>query len=85
MEARRALLIGKRVTITASKNKSVKGMCGIVKDETKNTFTILTEKGNKKVIKKQCVFEFEIEGKKIQVKGEEINKRPEDRVGMKTE
>jgi len=58
----KAGLIGKKIKIVESKNKSLSGIEGIVIDETRNTFTI--ENGvRKKIIKEQCI--FEIDGKII--------------------
>jgi len=83
MDARRALLIGKRVRVIASKNISLTGISGVVEDETRNTLLIRTGKEIKKVPKKQCTFEFEIGEEKVTIRGDEIQKRPEERVGMK--
>ena len=51
------ILIGSRIKIIKSSNKQLEGMSGEVVDETKNTIIIKTEKGIKKVIRKQIKIE----------------------------
>jgi RNase P/RNase MRP subunit p29 len=51
-----------------------------VVDETKSTVTVKTETGEKKLIKAQCDFIFTKGGARIRVKGELLEKRPEDRI-----
>lgn len=65
-------LIGKKIKIIESKNKTNKGIKGKVIDETKNTITI----DDKKFIKKNIT--FEIDGKIIE--GKDIMFRPEERI-----
>ena len=68
-------LIGKKIKIIDSKNKSLIGIKGFVINETKNL--IFIENGKlRKVIKDQCV--FDVEGKIIE--GKDIAKRPEERI-----
>jgi ribonuclease P protein subunit POP4 len=60
------------------------GVKGLVVDETKNTLTIETEKGMKKIQKKGSVFIFKISSeKKVKVNGNKIAVRPEDRLKLK--
>ena len=47
------LKIGSNIEIKESKNKSLIGLKGKVIDETKNMFTIETQKGIKKIMKSQ--------------------------------
>ncbi|HLD89171.1 MAG TPA: ribonuclease P protein subunit [Candidatus Nanoarchaeia archaeon] len=78
--------IGKDVKIIESENRKNIGIHGKVIDETKNTFMIKTndDKNSKKrllrIIKNQNTFEFAIEGKKMMINGNEILKRPEERI-----
>lgn len=72
-------LIGLNVKIT-SKNIS---MDGKIIDETKNMFTIRTKKGDKKIIKKNCKIEFDIDNEKIEIDGEHLAKRPDERIKTK--
>lgn len=78
-------LIGLRVRISSSKNKSLKGLSGIVVDETHNTLVIKTENGKEKiVIKKVCVFDFTLpDGTVVSVDGRLLTGRPEDRIKKK--
>ncbi len=70
------MLIGKHAEVIDAKNKSLVGIKGKIIDETKNTITIETKKGAKKIIKNQVTIKVNdkvIEGKKIA-------KRMEDRL-----
>lgn len=69
-------LIGKKIKITESKNKSLVGIKGTVVDETKNLIFVEEGKKTRKIVKDQCV--FDVEGKKIF--GKDITKRPEERI-----
>lgn len=71
-------LIGQYITITESKNKSLINIKGKIVDETRNTLTIKTSKGEKKLIKNSIKFETmngKIDGKKIIGKPENRIKR----------
>jgi ribonuclease P protein subunit POP4 len=77
-------LIGLEVEIRKSTNKSQIGIKGRVVDETYNMLVIETEKGEKKVEKKSCVFVFKLpNGKKVEVEGWVLVGRPEDRIKKK--
>lgn len=77
-------LIGLEVEVLDSTNKYQKGIKGKVIDETYNTLVIETEKGEKRVSKKDCVFAFKLpDGKKILVEGWVIVGKPEDRIKKK--
>jgi len=77
-------LIGLEVEIRKSRNKSQVGIKGRVVDETYNMLVIETEKGEKKVEKKSCVFVFKLpNGKKVEVEGWVLVGRPEDRIKKK--
>jgi len=56
------------------------GMKGKVIDETKNTITVQTAKGAKRLIKGQHTFTFILEEKKVIVEGSLLQQRPEDRI-----
>jgi ribonuclease P protein subunit POP4 len=58
----------------------VSGFSGKVVDESKNTFTVLSEGKEKTVPKKGNDFRFARNGEKIDVKGSDILHRPEDRI-----
>ena len=54
-------IIGLQATVVASKNISQEGLTGNIIDETKNTITIKTKKGIKKLIKEQITIRIQIE------------------------
>jgi len=69
-------LIGKKIKIIESKNKTLVGIKGIVVDETKNLIFVEDGKKTRKIVKDQCV--FDVEGKKVS--GKDITNRPEERI-----
>ncbi|MCC7575065.1 ribonuclease P protein subunit [Candidatus Woesearchaeota archaeon] len=71
--------IGKKIKITKSTMKHQQGVEGIIVNETKNTFTILSDGKEKKILKNKK--EFMIEETKIN--GKKIQKRPEERIKIK--
>lgn len=73
-------LIGTNINIEKSTQKELIGKKGVVIDETMNTFKIKTPIKDIVVQKKGCVFEFEIDGKKITMDGEKLQLRPQDRL-----
>ncbi|WP_286679479.1 ribonuclease P protein component 1 [Methanobacterium sp. 42_16] len=75
-------LVGLEVEITHSLHGDLKGIHGRVVDETKNTITIEDGEGYEKIIPKGSVtFEFTLpNGVTIELKGEIIVSRPEDRI-----
>jgi ribonuclease P protein subunit POP4 len=79
----RGELIGLRVSIARAKNKSLEGIKGKVVDETKNLLVIQTKRGEKKILKEQAIFRFELEGKLIEVNGRLLVGRPEERLKKK--
>jgi len=73
----RETLIGRRIRVIDSKNKSLVGIEGRVIDETKNTIKIIDKKNKEKtLVKKQITFELD----SIVVEGEKIAKRIEERI-----
>jgi len=46
-------MIGRKIIVSEAKNKSLIGITGRVIDETKNLFILETEKGEKRLIKRQ--------------------------------
>ncbi len=73
-------LIGLRVEITKSQDKSRKGIKGIVIDETKNTLVINTPSGKRVVPKLASTFKFVYGKGRFIVEGREINFRPHERL-----
>lgn len=77
-------LIGLLIEVVESSNKFLTGLSGTVVDETRQTLTIKTGKGEKKIPKDVCVFVFRLpDGKKVKVNGELLVSRPEDRIKKK--
>ena len=74
--------IGLELKVMESKNSSLKGISGIVIDETKNTIVVRKEDGESVRIPKEiCKFMFRLpSGDKVLVDGTIIYHRPEDRL-----
>jgi ribonuclease P protein subunit POP4 len=74
--------IGLKAKVVKSSNLDMMGITGKVVDETRNTFTISNNDGEKKVIiKDTAVFEFVIaDGTIVEIDGKVIMGRPEDRI-----
>ena len=68
------------VEVVKSPNPCEVGIRGKVVDETKNTLRIATEKGLKTVIKRGRTFRVKFAGKVLDVSGDLINFRPEERI-----
>ncbi|MDH4123611.1 MAG: ribonuclease P protein subunit [Thermoplasmata archaeon] len=79
-DLKRHELIGLKVEILSSTDPNHAGLAGRVVDETKRMLIIEVDGIEKKVAKKNCIFEFENGATKQRVKGSEIEFRPEDRV-----
>lgn len=73
----RTEFIGLEVEVVS--NDCYAGISGIVTDETRNTFTISSEK-ERIVPKSGNEFRFTYEGTGFDIKGSEILHRPEDRI-----
>jgi len=74
-------LIGLNAKVVKSKNPSCVGITGPVIDETRNTLVIRHEHKNKVVVKHLSVFHFTTtDGTVVEVNGNIIIGRPEDRV-----
>lgn len=73
------VFLGKKIKIIKSPIKHQLGVEGLVVDESKNTFVILLNGEEKKVLKNKRV--FLINGTLIE--GEKIVKRPEERIKIK--
>ena len=78
-------IIGLEVKVIKSTDHGREGIVGVVVDETQNTLVILGSHKNKMqekfvLPKKECELEFDLKNEKVIVKGNDILKRPEDRV-----
>lgn len=72
--------IGKKVVVQDAVNACYKNCKGTIIDETKELMIIKNEQGIKKIKKKGAIFVLELKNKKISIKGDIINKRPEERI-----
>ncbi|MBU0662113.1 MAG: ribonuclease P protein subunit [Candidatus Diapherotrites archaeon] len=77
-------LIGLRVKVAECADAGMKGIKGKVVDESRNVLIIDLEngKGERRIPKKDAVFEFEIAEGKVLLEGRKIIARPEDRVKL---
>ena len=69
--------IGLKAKVLESSDASLKGIEGVIIDETKNILIIETKRGIKKIAKDIAI--FEINGNVVD--GKKIKYRPEDRIG----
>ena len=69
--------IGKRIKVGSRKVE------GKVIDETKNSFLVQTEKGRKRLLKNNLKFEIKMDGKNLEIDGNKILMRPEDRIKIR--
>ena len=73
-------LIGLICKIIDARNKDLIGLQGKIIDETRNTLKIQHKDKIKTILKNQITLEFTIKNKAIQIKGEKLLKRPEERI-----
>lgn len=72
-------LIGLKAKVVEAKNKAAVGINGMITDETQKTLEI----DGKKVFKAGSLFEFQLNGDKVKVDGDEISGRPWERIKKK--
>ena len=73
--------IGLQVTIKDSRDPRLKGLTGLIRDETKNTFTIQVQNRMMKIPKSLTTFLATFpEQETVTVDGDLLRHRPEDRV-----
>ncbi|MGQ0534895.1 MAG: ribonuclease P protein component 1 [Methanobacteriota archaeon] len=72
-------LIGLPARVLDATDPTLVGLAGRVVDETRNTLVLETDRGERRIAKAIAVFEFETEGGRETVRGDEIAQRPEDR------
>ena len=74
-------LIGLSVRVKNALSQTYVDIQGKVVDETLNTIVIRTTNGDKRIPKKGTVFEFVLPtGEKVDVKGNDILNKPENRI-----
>jgi len=76
-------LIGLDCKIVESTNKSYIGIKGKIIYETMKTIAIETEKGRKNVLKKGTIFRVRLGEKEVDIDGNYLVARPEDRIKKK--
>ena len=76
-------MIGLGTEITNSSNKQVIGFSGTIVDETKNMFTLKTQKGIKKFPKVNNTWRFSLKNDQKEIEGSSLCKRSFDRLGAK--
>lgn len=69
--------IGTEMEIIDSKNKSLVGVKGKISDETRNMFIL---DNGKRIIKSQSTFKMKINKKNVEIDGNDLVGRPEDRI-----
>lgn len=79
MNLRKHELIGLRVEVLNATDPSQAHLRGLVVDETRNTLVVEIQGAEKRIPKQGSRFCFEIQGG-VEVDGDEIRFRPEDRV-----
>jgi len=72
--------IGKHVKIVNSTNKYNIGINGKIINETKNIFVLITNNGERKIMKSNNTFQIKYNKKKINVKGIAMQLSPEERI-----
>ncbi len=76
-------LIGLEARVVDSANIYDIGASGRIVDETRNTLVMETKKGEKTLIKDQCIFSFKIPAGWVRIEGKILVARPEDRIKKK--
>lgn len=73
-------LIGLHAAVTDATDPSLTGMDGTVVDETRQTLVIETEAGERTVAKDAAVFRFDLPETGVEIQGNILLGRPEERI-----
>ena len=73
-------LIGLDIFVVKSTNPLQRGIQGRIVDETKNTLVIDTGEERKIIMKKGATFRVVVGDKEVEIKGDRINYRPQERI-----
>ena len=73
-------LIGLDTRVSKALNPLSKNIQGKVIDETQQTLTIQTDKGDKKILKRLATFEFDLKKARVEVQGSALIGRPWERI-----
>ncbi len=73
-------LIGREAEVVESRVESQKGLKGKIIDETRNTIVLETEKGDRRVMKKDVILKVRFGNREVYIEGKYLVARPEDRI-----
>ncbi|HLD02903.1 MAG TPA: ribonuclease P protein subunit [Candidatus Nanoarchaeia archaeon] len=73
-------LIGSDAEVIRASNKSLEGLKGRIIDETKNTLVLETNDKTRRILKKNITMKIKMKKQTIQVEGNLLVGRPEDRL-----
>ncbi len=76
-------LIGLKVKVVDSKNKSNIGIQGKIIDETKNTIMIESKGKQKRLFKNNITIDVHVDKKIVRINGKLLSGRPKERVKIK--
>ncbi len=76
-------LIGLKARVSGASNSSQRNIRGIVTGETRNTLTLSCGGRDRSVAKREASFTFNLSGTLVEVEGEALISRSEDRVKKK--
>lgn len=77
----RCEFIGTQAEVAKSKHRDYAGVSGKIMDETRNTFTILSNGIRKAIVKESAVFHFTFPDRTVvEINGRLLVGRPEDRL-----
>jgi ribonuclease P protein subunit POP4 len=77
-------LVGLRAKVVEASDSGLKGLSGVISDETKNTLTLKGSKGPKKVPKEHVTLSIHTDsGDELLVNGSLLLGRPEERIKKK--
>jgi len=77
-------LIGLDAEVVKCNNAQTVGLCGKIIDETKSMLVLNTENGVKKIPKANTQWRFSFDKIQTLVDGNQLTKRPQERIGVKT-
>jgi len=76
-------LIGLDAEVIKCNNVHTVGLCGKIIDETKSMLILSTENGVKKIPKANTQWKFSFDKMETLVDGNQLTKRPQERIGAK--
>jgi ribonuclease P protein subunit POP4 len=77
-------LIGLNVTVRRANSRTIRGVRGVIVDETRNTLTVNGRRGQVMIPKNIATFRFDLpNGVRVDVDGERLVAKPENRLKTK--